>query len=102
LAASFLLNLTTLPVYQARTSIDVQTLNGDFMNIRSAAPTSDPGASSDSFVQTQIKLLQSETLLEHTAARLEAEPHPAFVERKDLLSRVERTLHFSRRSNRSG
>ena len=96
LAASFLLNLTTLPVYQARTSIDVQTLNGDFMNIRSAAPTSDPGASSDSFVQTQIKLLQSETLLEHTAARLEAEPHPAFVERNDLLSRVERTLHLSR------
>src|ERR1700677_1561468 len=37
--ASFLLNFTELPVYRARTSLDIQSLNSDFMNMRAVAPT---------------------------------------------------------------
>jgi succinoglycan biosynthesis transport protein ExoP len=96
-ASGVLLHLTTLPVYQARTSVDVQSLNGDFMNMRSVAPTNDgTGTSTDAEVQTQIKLMQSDTLMEHTAARMDKEPHPESVERKDLFSRWTRALHLSR------
>ena len=95
LVLSFLFDLTTLPVYQARTTIDVQTLNGDFMNMHSVAPTSDGTGSSDSFVQTQIKLLQSQTLLEHTASRMQSEPHPEFIQRNDLASRLKRLLRLN-------
>src|ERR1700738_4633625 len=35
--ASFLLTLGSLPVYRARTSLDIQSLNGDFMNMRVVA-----------------------------------------------------------------
>ncbi|GAC1359970.1 MAG: exopolysaccharide regulatory tyrosine autokinase VpsO [Acidobacteriaceae bacterium] len=94
---SFLFNLNTLPVYRARTSLDIQNLNGDFMNMHTLSPTGGADSSStEAYVQTQIKLLQSETLLERTVNRLQAEPHPAFIERDDLVSELKRTLHLSR------
>ncbi len=90
----FLLNLRTLPVYRARTSLDIQSLNSDFMGMRAVAPTGDgPEASGDSYVQTQIKLLQSDTLLDHTAKALEEQPHPDY-RRDDLLSQWKRALHL--------
>src|SRR4051812_46752195 len=66
--ASVLLHLTTEPVYRTRTSLDIQSLNGDFMNIRSIDPTG--ATSSDTNVQTQIKLLQSDSLMERVMGRL--------------------------------
>ncbi len=93
LLAAVLLHLTTQPIYRSRTSLDIQSLNGDFMNLRSVDPT---GASSpsDTNVQTQIKLLQSDTLIGHVEDRLILEPHQAFLPKNDLLSRIERLLHL--------
>ena len=87
-----LLHLTTEPVYRTRTSLDIQTLNGDFMNQRNTDPTG-TAYSGETNLQTQIKLLQSDTLMENVRARLTAEPHPATVERMDLLSRMQRLIH---------
>ena len=96
-ALGLLLTLGSLPVYQARTSLDIQSLNGDFMNRRDVAATGDAaGTPSDTYIQTQIKLLQSDTLFEQTVRQLESEPHPAAVARQDLLSRVARGLHLTR------
>lgn len=93
--ASFLINFRTLPIYRSRTSLDIQMLNSDFMGMHAVAPTGDgSGTSGETYVQTQIKLLESDTLLDNTVARLKAEPHPKFVERDDLLSRMERAVHL--------
>ncbi len=94
---SILLNFDVLPLYQARTSLDIQSINGDFLNMRSVAATGDSAASStESYVQTQIKLLQSTTLLDRTVDRLKAEPHPAALDRQDLVSKFKRSFHLSR------
>lgn len=90
---AFLLHLTTQPVYRTRTSIDIETVNGDFMNMRSVDPTA-ATSSSELNIQTQIKLLQSDALVERVEERLTREPHPISVPRNDLLSRVARTLHI--------
>ncbi len=93
--ASLLFGLRTLPVYRTRLSMEIRPLNSDFLNIRSVNPTSnDGGSESDTNLQTQIKLLDSETLLDATVNNLEAQEHPAFVERNDLLSRLQRTFHL--------
>ena len=93
---ALLLTLGSMPVYQARTSLDIQSINGDFMNRRDVAMTGDSaGAPSDTYIQTQIKLLQSDTLMERTVARLKSEPHPAAVERQDLISRIKRSMHLA-------
>ncbi len=90
----FLLNLGTLPVYRARTSLDIESLNSDFMGMHAvAAIGGSTDASSEAYVQTQIKLLQSDTLLEDTVRSLEQQSHPNY-ERDDLISSWKRELHL--------
>jgi capsular exopolysaccharide synthesis family protein len=70
--ASLLLTLTQTPIYQARGSIEIQNLNDNFLNMRNVSPTADDGRSSaaGSDIQTQAKILQSESLLNRVAAKL--------------------------------
>ncbi len=90
-----LVNLAAQPVYRARTSLDIQSLNSNFMDMKTVAPTGDAGdVSTEAYVQTQIKMLQSDTLLEDTVRALELQPHAAYVERDDLLSRSKMALHL--------
>ena len=93
---SVLLNFNVLPLFQARTSLDIQSINGDFLNMRNVAATGDSSASStESYVQTQIKLLQSTTLLDRTVEHLKKTSHPAALDRQDLVSQLKRSLHLS-------
>src|SRR4249919_3440209 len=59
--------LLTLPsprVYQARTTIEIQSVNTDFLNMRAVNPVTDPTSSYDTDVQTQVRILQSSTLID--------------------------------------
>jgi polysaccharide biosynthesis transport protein len=66
--------LITFPqtqVYQARTSVEIVGLNDNFMNFKQVNPVTQTGASSEtSDIQTQIKIIQSESLLERVEAKL--------------------------------
>lgn len=92
--ASVLLHITTQPVYQTRTSLNIQTLNSDFMNMKTLDPTA--GAPSDTALQTQIKLLESESLRERIQARITSEPHPISVSRTDTISHLKNILHLGK------
>jgi len=71
LLAGFLVTLPQTPVYQARTSLEIQDLNQDFMNMRQVSPvTESPTYTALSDIQTQIKILQSDTLAERTIAKV--------------------------------
>ncbi len=94
LLLSTLLNLTALPYYRARTSLDIQSLNGNFLNQGNVNPTGEGGAPIEINVQTQVKLLQSETLLERTVDKLKADTPPANLHPGDLASTLARTLHL--------
>jgi len=90
-----LICLPSQPVYRTHTSLEIRSINGDFMNLHSVAPTGDNSpAGADTNFQTQIKLLDSDTLLQQTANSLFAEPHPASIVRQDLISRFGRAIHF--------
>ena len=95
LVLSVLFGLTTLPVYQARTSLEFRQLNGDFLNMHSVNQlNSDAGPEGDTNLQTQMRLLDSDTSLQDTVVRIDQMEHPASVERNDLLSRLERAFHL--------
>jgi polysaccharide biosynthesis transport protein len=72
---SLLLTLTQKPVYQARASLEIRDLNENFLNMRDVNPTTDdPGASTaESDLQTQVKILQSDSVLEGVIAKLDLE-----------------------------
>jgi capsular exopolysaccharide synthesis family protein len=66
-----LFSLPQTPVYRSRVSLEIQALNEDFLNRRSVEPTA-PNYSADSYMQTQIRLLQSGSLVERAARKLKA------------------------------
>src|SRR5712691_11278502 len=73
LLTSLLLTIPQTPIYQARASIEIQSLNENFLNMRNFSPTADDGGSyaPGSDVTTQARILQSESLLERVVAKLD-------------------------------
>ena len=74
LLAAFLLTLPQTPIYQARASLEIQNLNEDFLNMREMNPTaSGSGSYPPQYdLQTQAKILQSESVLERVIAKLQS------------------------------
>ncbi len=67
--------LTTVPqtpVYQARTAIEIQALNENFLNMREVSPVMQTETMSYGLtdIPTQVKILQSETLIERVLDKL--------------------------------
>jgi capsular exopolysaccharide synthesis family protein len=77
LAAGLTVALLQKPVYEARTLIEIQSLNTDFLNTRTVDPgLADPEAGS--YVQTEMKLLESDPLVQRTAEKLGAGQRPEY------------------------
>ena len=73
----FLATLPQTPIYQVRTSLEIVSLNQDFLNMRESDPLSQNDSPADSTdIQTQIKILQSDSLLERVADKLHAKGLP--------------------------
>lgn len=93
---AFLISLVVIPVYRARTSLDIQNLNADFMNMRNVAPTGQGGggnATAETYLQTEIKLLQSESLAHRTSARMQ-DAASKLTERPDGMTAIRQWLHL--------
>ena len=92
---AFLISLMTQPVFRARTSLDIQNLNIDFMNMRAVATTGQGGpASGEIYIQTEIKLLQSDTLLRRAANRMKEEAERTVTASATSLQKLKQALHL--------
>jgi succinoglycan biosynthesis transport protein ExoP len=75
LLTSLLLTLPERPIYQARASLEIQNLNENFLNMRDVNPTTneqDPSPAGPD-LQTQVKILQSDSVLARVIAKLNLE-----------------------------
>lgn len=79
--AGLLFTFPQTPVYQARTTLEIQSMNENFLNLRDVNPNVDGGNSYDSQtdIQTQVRILQSESLLKRVTQKLEAVNAPLFI-----------------------
>ena len=60
-------------IYQARTSIEIQSMNDDFLNMKELTPTTiDSASSSDADMQTQVRIMQSETLIRRVVEKMQS------------------------------
>jgi capsular exopolysaccharide synthesis family protein len=68
-----LLTLVQTPLFRAKTSIEIQNINGDFLNMKQARPVSDEAQGTDALMdlQTQIEILQSDMLAQNTKQAME-------------------------------
>ncbi|MGA2326203.1 MAG: polysaccharide biosynthesis tyrosine autokinase [Bryobacteraceae bacterium] len=79
--AGFLLTLPQTPVYQARLSLEIQSVNENFLNMRDVNPT-ESGSSSyypEYDIQTQVRIIQSRSLIERVIKKLDLENRPLII-----------------------
>src|ERR1700722_18426095 len=70
----FLITRPQPPIYQVRTSLEIVALNQNFLNIKESNPLNESGSSVDATdIQTQIKILQSESLVDRVLAKLKSD-----------------------------
>ncbi len=88
LLTSLLLTLPQTPIYQARASLEIQNLNENFLNMRDVSPTANEGGSYPPGydLQTHVKILQSESVLERVIAKLNLEKKLSLEEDRGRLS----------------
>jgi capsular exopolysaccharide synthesis family protein len=72
LLAGILFTLPQTPLYRSRATLEIQNLNSGFMNAKQANPVDDSSASTTD-VQTQIKIIQSESLIERVVDKLKTQ-----------------------------
>jgi succinoglycan biosynthesis transport protein ExoP len=72
----FVLTLSQPRIYQAHTTVEIQSLNDNFLNMKELNPTvqDSSGFYSDSDIQTQVKIIQSKSLSRRVIDKMGAIP----------------------------
>ena len=82
----FVLTLSNPRIYQARTTLEIQGLNEEFLNMKNVNPCRERvGGDVDSDIQTQVKILQSRILLTRVRDKLRPQPRPENLQPPDRL-----------------
>jgi len=91
--SGFVLTIPQTPIYQAHTTVEVQGLNENFLNIRDVSPTSTvPSDDPTLDILTQVKILESQRLRDRVIQKLKAKPDPGFTVRTDRLDMWKKAL----------
>lgn len=96
LCAALLFTLVQTPIYRVRTSLEIQSSNLGELRDADSANSPVTYASPESYVETQVKLLQSESLIEDVIDKMKLrEDRPSGIW-ASFASFVHRALAFSR------
>ncbi len=86
--------LPALRIYQARATLEIQGLNDDFLNFHNVNPTVEETSSyyPDYDIQTQVKILQSKSLIKRVLGKLGQEKRTEDLQPPDRLSAWRKAL----------
>ena len=107
LIVAIVISLVQTPIYRVRTSLEIQGIN--FAELKGANGSAETSGTQESYVETLVKLLQSESLLEHVIDKLKLQERPAtrweaftwrvrrifssrLPQKEQLIRRIERNL----------
>ena len=95
LLLAVLITLPMTPVYQAKALVEVQDVNNDFLNMRSVQQFANgQGFNAMMDIQTQIKILQSDSLLERVTEKLKVVKPGQIEQGGDRVSAWRRALNL--------
>lgn len=96
--AGLLIGYFQTPIYQARTSIEVVGSNENFLNLRDLDPTASSASySPESYVETQVRILRDEALIERAVAQLKLDQNPSFTSPRGPFTSMRARLGLDRR-----
>jgi len=91
------------PVYQAKALIEIQEANENFLNRREIDPTTgDGGVMLEPYIQTQVKLLETNRLLDRVADKLRLETLPEYQPPAGMVARLKERLGLAPRAAAGG
>ena len=91
--AGLLVSLPQTLFYEARTSLEIESLNENFLDLASVNPTSPSGSNSAKLeISTQIKILESRALLEKVVDKMKLAERPEFRYESGRLSAWRKAL----------
>jgi capsular exopolysaccharide synthesis family protein len=80
-------------IYQAHASIEIQSMNDNFLNMKELTPTNEgAGMGSDADIQTQVRIIQSAALIRRVVAKMQARPPVDPLPLPDRLSAWRKAL----------
>ncbi|HLK62892.1 MAG TPA: AAA family ATPase [Bryobacteraceae bacterium] len=76
------------PLYRARVTLDIQQFDQNILNMRgNAEPTNNSSAPAESYIQTEIKILESEAMARRVVEKLSKTPEaPAGAQTSDIAA----------------
>lgn len=93
LLGAFLITFEQVPIYQTRTTIEVQNLSDT-----SSASMIDQGGGGmftpETYIQTQVRILQSTSLRSRVNAKLKQEKRPEWYQQPDRFAGLRQLLHL--------
>jgi succinoglycan biosynthesis transport protein ExoP len=94
---AFLFTLPDARIYQTRTAMEIQGLNDNFLNMKGVNATEEATSSysPDYDIQTQVRILQSRTLLKRVLDKLEAKGMTENLQPSDRLSAWRKALKIA-------
>src|SRR5258708_1568777 len=81
-------------VYQSRASLEVQAFNENFLNLRDIYPTPTSGFDAGLYVETQVELLQQDSLIEEVARKLHLGERPEFQPPPALVGKLRQHIRI--------
>ncbi len=88
-----LIGLFQTPMYQARTALEVQGPNENFLNQKDMDPAASGGPSSlETYVETQARILQDDALLDKTLIKLNLDQRPELLNGAGPVTKLRRSL----------
>lgn len=97
LLGAFVISLVQTPIYRVRTSLEIQ--GGNLLEIKGSNDYTGSYATLESYVETQVKLLQSEYVLEHVIDKLQLQKERPATGWRAFASRVQSIFDFSKTSH---
>ncbi len=100
LLVAVLYTMPQTPLFRARTVIEIQNINNDFMNMRSVSPVADDNTSNVlTDVQTQMKIIQSENLIDRVIQKLKSEGKIAPLKNTSRFAALKKLLNLPEPKN---
>jgi polysaccharide biosynthesis transport protein len=95
---AIIISLIQTPIYRVRTSLEIQSPN--LLDLRGTDSNGGAGnfTTPETYVETQVKLLQSDSLLDHVIDKLNLQKDSPVTKWQALTSRVRRILYGSESS----
>jgi len=97
LLGGLLISLLQTPIYRVRTSLEIQGSN--FLDMKGSNESTGSYGTIESYVETQVKLLQSEFVLEHVIDKLKLQKERPATGWRAFASRMKRIFEFSESSH---